>query len=160
MDIWNLWEVGWRNAVVLTANLFWKLNKLFVEPYNPLLLWSFEYAQNENIVLAFQQKQNDWSPTVRYGANNGQPLQFLGLFYLNDSQNKRQLGPYHVYRSAQHHAYWVALSYLGMSHCISTDVRTSASFLAEISVRSPRKYLFSVSRKIFSASKYPKKCCM
>ena len=36
-------------------------------------------------------------------------------------------------------------------------VRVDASFLAEISVRSPQKYLFSWSKKYISGSKYPKK---
>ena len=35
-------------------------------------------------------------------------------------------------------------------------VPASASFLAELSVSSPRIYLFSLSKKIFSGSKYPK----
>ena len=36
-------------------------------------------------------------------------------------------------------------------------VLTGASCLAEISVKSPLEYLFSLSNKIFSGSKYPKK---
>ena len=97
-----------------------------------------------------QQAMETYEAEVGMASNNIQPPQFLGLFYLNDTEQTWQLGPLYI---AQRHPclawslqYWLHAERTGSEY----DRHTSASFLAELSARSSRKFtVFIIYNKKF-----------